>query len=437
MIAWMLLALLVASSSRCVLWGLMRPERVYQFPTLFGAAWLFYLVPQAIGAISGQDKFPDAVLAEGGLEVALLMSVACVEAAWRGYQDKRWSRPFTAKSWTEAHYSDTRIFVGGVILYAIGMYAAYLLASLAGGFIEQFSGGGHYELEWVGLPVMYVFFANLIYPGMLFVFLALLYKPTFWRALVGILFSLYPLAMTVFLGRRYLTVFILMIVFITLYFVRRWTPPRLAVIAGVVALAGFIVVAPQYRTITQYGFDGEQLKQVQVETSIRDMVRGDEYAEFDGLVLAAAAVNREGTFGLGTSFYNSTIAQLVPRQLVGESFKDSLMLDLWSTPSGSVYADLPYGSNPTGIANAYTEFWFFGALIYYFMAAGMRRLWETALVPSIGGQLWYVILAPLIPVSVVGSLFVLPGQFLGLYFFIALLLWFARLRFAGGVARAA
>jgi hypothetical protein len=91
------------------------------------------------------------------------------------------------------------------------------------------------------------------------------------------------------------------------------------------------------------------------------------YAEFDALVVTAAAVNRTGILDLGKGFYNSTIAQLIPRQFLGEEFKESLFLK--SSHEDIAYNSyrwsIPYGSTPTGPSNAFSEFWFFGALLYY------------------------------------------------------------------------
>jgi hypothetical protein len=432
MIAWLLFLILAALSLRCFMWGLSKPDRLYQFPTLFGAAWLFYMVPQILGSVRNPEKYPQAVLSDGGLELALLMCIACIQAAWSGYFRTKVGRPAVTKRPSRLQYSDARIFLAGILLYAIGFLGAYLLASLAGGFIQQFTEGGHYSLEWSGMPVIYVFLAQLIYPGLLFVYLAYLHRPTLIRAGVALLFSLYPIATTLFLGRRAMTLQLLLIALLGLFFIKRWAPPRPLVIIGVAAMAFFVVIAPQYRTVAQYGLNAEALREIEVQSTFDDIVSGSTYAEFDSLVVSAAAVSSELTFGYGASFYNAVIAQLVPRQFVGEGFKNSLMIELppLITDPGRMYSwTLPYGSNPTGVANAISEFWFLGAFIYYFLAAAIRKLWESAShEASLASQIWYVTFSLLIPVSVIGSLYILPGQILAIYIFLAPLLWFARAR---------
>lgn len=430
MIAWVLLFLLLLLSVRCFAWGLRDPEHLYQFPTLFGAAWLLYIVPQALGAVNNPTKFPSGVLEDWGIEMALLMCIACLQAGWYGYFRDEKSDHVKLDLNPPAEYSHSKLLQAGVILYVIGIYAAYLLASLTGGFLQQFTGGGHYELEWEGLPVRYVFFSQLIYPALLLVTLALMHAATFTRLTVFFLVSLYPLATTLLLGRRTMTAYLLIIIFMSIFFGRRWSPPRALVFCGFIAMALFVIIAPQYRTIAQHGLDLEKISAIEVSSSFKEIVSGKAYAEFDVLVVQTAAANREGLFGLGTNFYNSIISQLIPRQIVGESFKSSLMIDLWGESLDTVrlYSwEIPYGSAPTGIANAFTEFWFFGAIVFYFAAHAVRKVWDRAMNRSdLGAQVWYVVIALLVPISVIGSLYIIPGQLIIIYCFLTPLLWYSR-----------
>jgi hypothetical protein len=429
MIAYGLFFVLVALSARCFIWGLLKPDRLYQFPTLFGAAWLFYIVPQALGAVTNPDKYPAWMASDGALELALLMCAMCVQAGWMGYHRRGPKNGVgAAPQAAPIRYSDSRLFIAAIGLYVAGMYAAYMLAELTGGFVEQFSGGGHYALEWRGLTVRYVFFTQLIYLGLAIAWPVYLYRPSLMRAIVLALFSIYPVATTIFLGRRAATAFMLLIIFVGLYLARRWIPPRPVVLAGFVLMAIYVVMAPQYRTITQYGIDMERLREVQIETSLANVISGREYAEFDALVAVVASLNRDKSFTLGTGFYNATIGQLVPRQLVGDEIKDALTIDIWGDEESATPIDIPFGSNPTGVANAFVEFWFFGILLYYFGAMAVRRVWDAALESgNFSAQIWYLVIAPIIPISVVGSLLVIPGQLLGCYAFIAPMLRFARL----------
>jgi len=432
LIAWGLFWVLVALSIRCFWWGLQKPDRLYQFPTLFGAAWLFYMVPQAFGALNNPSKFPPQVLHDGGIELALLMSIICVQAGWLGYHSGAWKRRGLWPSPKRRVYSHRRLFHAAVLLYVVGLYFQYKLAALTGGFVAQFTGGGHYGLVWSGLPVRYVFFGQLIYPGLLFALLSFLHRPSAVRGITVAFFSIYPLLTVIFLGRRSTLVFIILVILLSLYFMRRWTPPRWTAIGGGVFVFVAIVIMPQYRTITQYGIDMEQIREIQVRSEVADVFSGTGYAEFDSFIVRAAAVQQDLTFGLGGSFYNAVVSMLVPRQIVGGDVKEALMIRIGSDEDGlwKRYGwVMPYGSNPTGPANAFTEFWYFGALFYYFAAIIVRRIWEGALQKENHGmQIWYVMISILIPTAVVGSIFILPGRLITLYLFLTPMLIYASRR---------
>jgi len=197
-------------------------------------------------------------------------------------------------------------------------------------------------------------------------------------------------------------------------------------------LAGvWTVAAPAYRTITsRQGLDFKALANVPLESLLQQPVSGRGNSEFDILVVQSAAINRSLALGWGKGFYNFTIGQLVPRQIVGEEVKNSFMIGGGSEKLASevVYEwRPPYGFNPTGPVNAFEEFWFFGAVCYFGMGWAFRWLWNRAVRQrDFGFQVWYVVLINLAPVSIVACLVMLPSQILILTCIVAPALWFAR-----------
>jgi oligosaccharide repeat unit polymerase len=426
MIAWALLLILAGLSLGMLIWGVWSKEHFYQYPTLAGAAWFFFMVPQAVGALIGPSKFPAGVTDDSGIEIALIMCILCAGAGWLGYKSRHWQR--LSRFSRPAYYAPSRLFNAGVLLYLISFYGAYRLAGLTGGFIEQFARGGGSSLEWRGLPVMYSFFSQMMYPAILLCLLGSLRRSNIIRNMIVAIFCLYPICVTVFLGRRSQTAFLALIFLLSLFFVKKWAPPRSVCIAGGIFMAFFIVIAPQYRTIAQFGLNMEEFRQIEVHSSFDEILAGKTYVEFDALVINSAAINRFMEFGFGAGFYNSTIAQLVPRQIVGEELKESLFLPLEDPLNASRFYgwEMPYGSNPTGPLNAFSEFWFFGALLYYVIGIISRFIWEQATqFGNVKAQVWYVIWSMLIPTSIVGCLFIIPGQLLTFYVFLAALLWYA------------
>jgi hypothetical protein len=140
-------------------------------------------------------------------------------------------------------------------------------------------------------------------------------------------------------------------------------------------------------------------------------------------------VNQSFDLGWGTGFYNAIIRCWVPRQIVGEDFKRGLLLHQERDYPRYSW-DIPYGSNPTGIANAFAELWFFGAFFYFLLGMGYRRLWYWANLGGIRAQIAYIVLAPLALSTVVGNLVLLPSDLLYYVVFLGPVLVFAgRTRF--------
>lgn len=223
-----------------------------------------------------------------------------------------------------------------------------------------------------------------------------------------------------------MTAFLGIILLLSLYFVKRWAPSRFFCAAMLVTFVIFVQVGAAYRTITQYGIDFEELRQIEVRTSFKDVIAGNTYVEFDALVVGLARNNRTKTFQYGTGFYNSTVGQLIPRQLVGEEFKDSLMVSFLEGPDPYQW-DIPYGSNPTGVLNAFNEFWFFGAFLYYVIGVFSRFLWERSLQPgNAKAQVWYVVWISIVIASISGCIIIIPGQMLEYYLFLGPLFWCIR-----------
>ena len=156
------------------------------------------------------------------------------------------------------------------------------------------------------LPWLYYFMEDLHYghhkePD----FIPLIFAPT--------------LSVILFLGRRSKAAELAIAILFSVFFAKRWVPPRVVFVALLVAATIGTILAPAYRTISQYGLDIQQLQEIDAPGIISDVFSGDQYCEFDMIVYGCAAVNRSLRLNYGMGFYNSTIGALVPRQLVGAS----------------------------------------------------------------------------------------------------------------------
>ena len=420
--------LLIGVSAAMVGWGLLRRERILQYPTLAGATWLLYMAPQGLGVLRNPESVPAMALEDGGLEMALGMCVLCALAGWLGYMHPWRRKP--AGSAKVAQYSRSRTLHAGLALLGVGLLGFYKLASLSGGWVAFFSTEGSYTLEWRGLPVAYVFFAGALFPALFL----LLVSALAGRNLVGwvgaVAGALPLVASAVFLGRRSQTVFLIMIVLLAALFVRGWAPPRSVAIVGMLVTAVVVVAAGEYRRYSPIGGDWGENRYLDPKGMVRSVVSGEGYSEFQFALVQISATNRFKEFGLGRGFYNTLVANWIPRLLVGDAVKESFFIEGpdYGQQTYAAYQWSPgYGSNPTGINNAFCEFWFFGALLYFGIGKGFRYLWDRAFITKdFAATLFYACLSPLAMTTILGNLSGVPSDVLYVSLFVVPAIVYAR-----------
>lgn len=99
-------------------WGMLRRERMIQFPFLAGAVFFGWVLPQLIGLTSNR------LLPTGGLEKTTLMAILCLAAAWWGYERNR--RP-AKLIW--CRFNRSRLVWGSAIMSLLGAFFFQRLAS--------------------------------------------------------------------------------------------------------------------------------------------------------------------------------------------------------------------------------------------------------------------------------------------------------------------
>ena len=100
-------------------WGLIRIERIYQYPFFMGAIFISFLVPQAFALVENPG-----VLDQQSLERVLLMSSLCAIACWVGYQGKPNSR-WLAK--LNVDIDTHKLFRAAIFLMVIAYFFDFLL----------------------------------------------------------------------------------------------------------------------------------------------------------------------------------------------------------------------------------------------------------------------------------------------------------------------
>jgi len=389
--------------------GLRQREGILQFQALFAGTFLFSTIPQLVNYVFFPGRLPDIVYQDHGPEWAIIMCILCLLAGWLGYR-----RPLRKKVWPPAWMpalNTGKVFFVGFVLCIIGMCAAWEVASLYGGIKVMFITHDSAITSAQGRITIFMFLSRLLSAGLAICLLTTIGNGTFMKWLVIGIGMVYPVALAVLLGRRGHAVTIVLMVVFALWFRKRWAPPRLASVIGLLLGGLWIIVAPTFRTemaASENNFK-EGLKAAAPTENLRDYFEGVRGEGMDNLVIGIPARLKKLQFSFGALFWNDVMDNFVPAQVIGYENKDALMIPMQAEEAicleycgaGPTTAE---GAYYTGPYSAFVEFGFFGCIIFYFMARGWKWLWTLANEQhNLAAQLWYVLLLYCIPCSVVNA----------------------------------
>jgi len=110
---------------------------------------------------------------------------------------------------------------------------------------------------------------------------------------------------------------------------------------------------------------------------IVEYLEGERSKRVSGSCSNHASVRKSGEYGYGIGFLNQFVKQFVPRGIVGEGFKNSMLLkevDLSSLRDNYAEGVFKFYLAPTGFAQAFFEFGYFGCVFFFLFAKISRHL---------------------------------------------------------------
>jgi hypothetical protein len=379
-----LLCILIAASGGLMAWGLLKKDRFYQYPFLAGGVFVGWLLPQALPLRN------DMALPEGAYASTLLMGILSVIALFLGATQ---AKPMRSFSW---QFDQKRLLMVAAVLSAFGGVFYIMIGRLPEEILLPEDG------RWTGLPTLYIFFANTLNYG--FAIAVLIFVRT--RSPVAFALCLWGLSfyagLIILGGRRSAIIEFAMIMLLTLWFIRRWTPPRWAIALGFAAGTLLVWSIGDYREITggQYGTENgrlpswEELVQIDFAGNLDAVINNDgQPSELLTAVYDIAAAQSTSTYNLGAGYWNFFVFRFVPAQILGEDFKNGLMFTI-DDPVADIYSyTSPVGLTHTGLADSFQAFWFFGALVFFFIGRIMGSVYAAAMRGSTVAQLSYALIA--------------------------------------------
>ncbi|ASV88100.1 putative membrane protein (plasmid) [Ochrobactrum quorumnocens] len=356
----------------CFLAGglLLRAERMYQFPFLAGVMTFGFLLPQMPALV--HDQF----LPSGAYAKTMFMgilSLAMLALGWRMTK-----KPFGFLSMS---FSEHRLIWAATGLSAFGAVFYFLLSRLPG----DVSIG----MQMTGIPVVYLFFAQLMPYGLAIALLCFARRPS-WTALAIIAFDLvFYFDRILVTGKRAEAIQLFLMILLAFWFYRRLVVPRILMTLGILAGTFLMTSMGDYRQITRAasGFVLDDIMQIDYAENFHETLeRGG--LEMRNAVQRIDEIDRRLEFDYGKFHWNRVIFTFIPAQLVGSKLKESLQFD---TPKPSRDYNPLTGTTETGLVDAFASFWYFGAFKFLLLAWIMRRLWETAMAGEMLGQLVYML----------------------------------------------
>ena len=354
---WSLTVLFCIVSLALLAYGLSSRERPLTYPFLAGATFLGFVAPQLPALMA------DRYLPAGAVDRTVVFTTMCAAACMFGWLAG--SKPLQGLRWT---FDEKRLLWLAVIL------------SLAGAFFflkySRLPDEVRLASMHSGISVIYLFFQKMLTFGLMVAIVCFVRRPSRMAGAI-ILFDMLLVADRIMItGKRGELTELVLGVLLALWFQRRFTLPRVVLLAGVLVATVALNSAEQYRDISKdtSGMDLSRIKDIDVIANFEALVK-EGGPEVRNAVMRIHYISMSGAFDFGIFHWNMLIHDFVPGQLIGRDLKESLYIGI----AGQVdrqYAPAP-GSTETGMSDAFASFWYLGAIKFFLVAYVLGRLYAT------------------------------------------------------------
>lgn len=371
--------------------GLWKRAGYLEVPFLSALIYAIWYLPQAFVLLD------DTTLQESSLDRVLAMSLLCLIAVWAGWRD---GIKIPARGGMSAEVRLDHLVLPTILLtlFAVLMRVAILAQP------DEVRASG----QWTGIITILAFFAQVGIVSLVLSFvLALRRRSIVTMALLGVNLMLYAAPLLIYFRRANTFEFVFCILLV-LFFVKGKAIPRALVIAGLVV--GFLYVngVGDLRALSG-GYSLNEAGKIEARIPTLEEVMGIDWFGIDrfrqaryisetrNAVVYMQSIEDQSAIGLGAALWNLLVHAYVPGQIVGFDFKQSLIIgdSLRSLALRSTGFEAHTGTTSTGFTLPYYDFWFFGALVYFFVTRILARHFARAYAGSVKSLAVYAVLLPL------------------------------------------
>lgn len=385
MINFLLLSTLAIVCLLLIIEGINKRNKVYQFPFFMGAIFASFILPQAFALVNNTNISSSYSVPEIAITRVLLMSCFCLIMCWIGYQ-----LPIP-QSWLmkkPIEIDCTRLKILTIFYIFLGILFWLLVFRSPGG--TKLSGTS------TGISTILIFFARLFAnTGFALAIINFFKNKNQASSLFLLAFaSIMPVYRAFWFGRRTGIAALILAIGIGLYLYRRYVPPTSIVITALILATILIPFLGEQRGLLSGKWNN--LDQLEYTENIEEVIQGDTALELRNAALMIDAAASTGLYEWGQLYWNNLVFRYVPAQIVGRNFKNSLMLRRNNYGRFLRYKynyTTPTGSTPTGIADSFTQFDYFGCFFFALMAILYKWLWYRALFQnSLMAQIVYMVI---------------------------------------------
>ncbi|PSH57328.1 hypothetical protein CU103_28630 [Phyllobacterium sophorae] len=371
---WLLIWLLTILSFTMLIHGLLVPGRFYHYPFFAAGIFISFILPQLPGLANSRFVQDEALVK------TLVFSCLCLAMCGVG-----WSVGTRPKIVKDIMFSEDRLLKAAAVLSLVGAYFFYKFGHLP----DELRLRGQLS----GLPVAYLFFAKLLTYGLALALICYARRGSRIALLIIIFDATFYLERIVIAGRRAETAEFCLLIALAFWFQRRWAVPRIAVVGGLVLSVVGMLGAGEYRAATYYGEtrDWSAVVNIDLEKNWNRMLKegGDEV---HNAVSSIQFLDESHQFNYGIEHWNDLVFTFVPAQLVGQDIKSALIIPPLNSIHSKYYTP-GVGETSTGMADAFSSFWYFGCVKFFLVAFAMGRFYSNAIKGNTLFQIVYMLSA--------------------------------------------
>lgn len=364
--------------------------RLFSFPFLFAAVTTAFVIVEFSDFILNSDNLFRTYFEAGVIDVALFMIATCSAGALIGYKlarGRRYSRRSLRQRFRISKTAIVYMHVASLVLGAVSFAAFGALANLAGGLQEYILYSGSYDLEWTGLPVYLIFLVRLGYVSIVIQLWLWSYTKKNSHLIFAIIFSIIPVINIIFLFRR--SEVIKLGVFYG-YFLTNYHKVRIGRLTTLMSIGAMYLVFKIFPLLrSEVGNDRAAGSILADALSARETYDASEIGS--GLLRIYTSLEA-GIYEYGAIFPNAVIKQFLPSGLVGSETKEALYLPTVEY-ADTYFATFRFYVSPMGFAQAFQQFWLFGAILFVLVGAIMARL-ERGAQSSMRYEVFLVLMIP-------------------------------------------